>query len=224
MLHAVDAEALARPAFRVVLVRADGATAGTFSLSAQRTVVGRSEGTLLIPDDPYVAGAHCALLLTGGTLEIEDLQSGSGTWLKVPPGESIRLGSGSEIRLGHQRLVLEAMPAPDWQPGEPKVWGSPDPGYLVRLVQHLEGGGTGAIWPLTEGSVLLGREEGEIRFPSDGFVSGRHARLTVKADASVYFEDVGSSNGSYLRLRQRTKLSVGDLVLVGTHLLRIEAG
>jgi len=106
-------------------------------------------------------------------------------------------------------------------PGGAHIWGSQDPGYKLRLVQLLEGGMRGAAFPLKEGDNMLGREVGDITFPTDGFVSGRHALLTVRKDQLVV-RDVGSSNGTFMRLAGPTFVDNGDQFLMGRQLLRVE--
>ncbi len=94
-------------------------------------------------------------------------------------------------------------------------------GYRFRLVQLLEGGLRGAAFVLKEGENTLGRESGDITFPTDGFVSGRHAVLQVRQDR-LFVKDVGSSNGTFLRLSAPTFLENGDHLLIGRELLRVE--
>jgi len=101
------------------------------------------------------------------------------------------------------------------------VWGSPDVGYRFRLIQILEGGARGAAFLLRDGENLLGRESGDVTFPNDGFVSGRHAVLQVRQDR-LFVRDVGSSNGTFFRLFAPTALDSGDHLLIGRELLRVE--
>jgi hypothetical protein len=114
------------------------------------------------------------------------------------------------------------MPRPAQPSGEPPAWGTADPGYRARLVQLLEGGGMGEVFPLRAGANAVGREAGEITFPGDRYVSGRHARLDV-GEAAVTLTDLGSSNGTFVRTTGPTDLAPGDQVLLGMQLLRIEA-
>jgi predicted component of type VI protein secretion system len=88
-------------------------------------------------------------------------------------------------------------------------------------VQLLEGGMRGGAYPLKEGDNLLGREQGDITFPTDGFVSGRHAVLTVRKE-QLMVRDVGSSNGTFIRLTGPTFVDNGDHFLMGRQLLRVE--
>lgn len=56
---------------------------------------------------------------------------------------------------------------------------------------------------------------------NDAFVSRRHVRVTTK-DGRVQAEDLGSSNGTLLRLRQPSILEPGDELVIGTTVLRLE--
>jgi len=68
---------------------------------------------------------------------------------------------------------------------------------------------------------VLGREEGEIVFRDDAFMSLRHAALTWDVKRAM-ITDLGSSNGTFVRLTGPTTIKFGDHVRVGDQLLRIE--
>jgi len=53
-------------------------------------------------------------------------------------------------------------------------------------------------------------------------VSGLHCRIHASG-GDVALTDVGSSNGTYVRLGAKSPLVPGALVLVGQQLLRVEA-
>ena len=74
---------------------------------------------------------------------------------------------------------------------------------------------------LKDGENALGRELGDITFPSDGFISGRHAVLTVAQDR-LMVKDLGSSNGTFLRLTAPAFVDNGDQFLIGRQLVRVE--
>lgn len=208
------AAAHTRPQVTVRVVRADGGPEAAFGLKKDEAIVG-SAGDILLMDDPFVARAQARLYFQGSALMVEDIGGGNGVFARVH--DECWLTPGNELRCGRQRLVLEAL-GPSSQP---PAWGSPDPGYRARLLQLLEGGRQGDAFPLREGDNLLGREAGDITFPGDGFVSGRHAVLTVTSEM-VKIRDVGSSNGTFLRLGAPTQLGNGDHLLVGRHLLKLD--
>ena len=125
------------------------------------------------------------------------------------------------MRLGRQRLILEPVPPLAPGPGGVTVWGSADPGYRFRLIQVLEGGMRGSAFALKDGENHLGRDAGDITFPQDGFVSGRHATLTVR-QGRLWVKDLGSSNGTFVRLSAPAFVDPGDQFLIGRQLLRVE--
>jgi len=208
------------PPPQLVLVRHDGLPGQTYTLSREVTICGRKEGEILLPDDGSVSPRHASMTVREGRLRLEDLGSTSGTFLRLRAPRSLTFGD--EVRMGRQLLRLEPLPREAPAPGEPRPWGSPDPGHRMRLVQLLEGGGAGEVFPLRLGPNTIGRETGDVSFPLDRYVSGRHARVDV-TETSVTLTDLGSSNGTFLRVSGPTDLAAGDQVLLGMQLLRVEA-
>jgi hypothetical protein len=90
-----------------------------------------------------------------------------------------------------------------------------------RLHLVMEGGQPGEIYDLGE-DTLIGRASGEITFPHDGFMSGRHARI-IQRDGSFVLTDEGSRNGTFVKIKGEVELQPGDMVLVGKQLFRFEA-
>ncbi len=208
------------PRFRVTTVRSDGMSGTSFSLDREEVVCGRTEGAVRLAEDPTVSPRHARFVQSHGVLRIEDLGSVNGTYVRLK--EPRRLALGEEFRLGRQLLRLEPLPRPARQDDRGvQPWGTPDPGYHLRLSQLLEGGGLGEIFPLREGENLVGREAGEVTFPSDRYVSARHARIDVKG-SEVTLTDVGSSNGTFAKITGSAELAPGDQILIGGQLLRVD--
>jgi pSer/pThr/pTyr-binding forkhead associated (FHA) protein len=72
---------------------------------------------------------------------------------------------------------------------------------------------------LDRGEAVLGRGDADIRFEKDPFMSPVHARLEMRG-GQLWLRDLGSRNGTWLFIEGPTKLTDGDLVLVGSQLLR----
>lgn len=89
-----------------------------------------------------------------------------------------------------------------------------------RLHLVMEGGQPGEIYQLSDDTVI-GRSNGDITFPHDGFMSGRHARI-VQRGASFVLTDEGSRNGTFVKIKGEVELKPGDMVLVGKQLFRFE--
>ena len=98
--------------------------------------------------------------------------------------------------------------------------GSPSKGYVGRIALVIGRDVTGNAFPIPETGVHLGRERGDVLFPEDGYVSGLHCRLSWEG-GRLMLTDLGSSNGSFLRLREETDIKSGDVLLMGQQLFRV---
>ena len=67
------------------------------------------------------------------------------------------------------------------------------------------------------------REHGDINFPEDGYVSGMHARLVAR-DNRVYLSDMGSSNGTFMKVSGGRDLPNNSYILLGQQLFRLTVG
>lgn len=197
------------------VVRFDGGPETVYPFDREHLTFG-TQADLIPPEDPYVAPLQARFTLTGTRVGVEDLGQGNGVFLRLKVQVERDLVPGNELRVGRQRLLIEALPA-----AQPGVWGSKDPGFKARLVQIFEGGRRGDVFPVREGEVALGREVGDITFNGDGFVSGRHAHFTFRA-GRLSVRDLGSSNGTFFRLLQPIAVDHGDQLLIGRHLVKVD--
>jgi len=205
---------------RVSAIARDGSRSADFVLTRDETRVGRDvePGEVRLDKDPFIAPLHAILRFEGPQLVVQDPGTPNGVflWLKERT-----LEPGDELRIGRQRLRIEWLPEEPEQLADQPVWGSPDPGYSARVVQLLEGGAEGDVYPLKKGDNLVGRGTGDVSFPHDGYVSSKHATITV-ADGSLAVKDLGSANGTFVRVNGQAAVTAGDLLLVGEQILRID--
>jgi pSer/pThr/pTyr-binding forkhead associated (FHA) protein len=90
-----------------------------------------------------------------------------------------------------------------------------------RLCAVRHDGLPGLVLELNRQETLCGRTEGELRLADDPTVSPRHARF-IRNGRSVRVEDLGSVNGTYLRLRGKHPVTVGEELRIGRQLVRLE--
>jgi predicted amidophosphoribosyltransferase len=98
---------------------------------------------------------------------------------------------------------------------------SPAPTGTPRLRLIQEGGGEGEVYKLETDETVIGRNSGDIRFPHDGYMSGRHARLIRRGERYVLIDE-NSRNGTFKRIDGEVELRAGDIILIGKQLFRFE--
>lgn len=218
---AATAERLAK----LVLVRGHSQFGTQWRLQAPETLVGRSDGVVLFPDDRAMAPRHCRLSWQGSELWLAPEPTTNGVYLRVSAPAPI--GPGDEIVIGAQRLRVLAdtdrllhMTSPD---PTTRVLGSVvRPGPVVSLLRIAPDPAEHEIFHRHQRVLTLGRNRCDVNFPRDGFVSERHAQLTRTDEGPLLIEDLRSRNGTYLRVRQPVRLTHGDLLLLGDKVLRVE--
>ena len=60
------------------------------------------------------------------------------------------------------------------------------------------------------------------KLAEDNFISGRHAQVRARGNGQVVLEDLGSRNGTFIKLRGAQELFNGDYVFIGQQLFRVE--
>ena len=208
---------------KLVVVKANSADGLAYELGGTEHVVGRTEGAILFAEDPLVSPRHANFFYREGKLLVRDEGSINGVFVRIRT--PTRLESGSVFLVGEQLLQVEAL-APDFGP-QPDAEGtyfyaSPKRASKMRVIQRLRGGEIGLIVRARGDSVTLGREENDLNFPDDPFISGRHAEVTIAPDGVFTVNDLGSKNGTFVRITDESPLEHGDYVFLGQQLLRVE--
>ncbi len=119
------------------------------------------------------------------------------------------------------------------------LFGSPTGPRYARLGQRTVEGVVRDVHHIRKMETVLGRESGDMQFAEDPFLSRRHAAIRVvmrdegptaspfppraRVDGMRFFlADLGSSNGTFLRIRGDVELLHGDQFRVGQQLFRVE--
>jgi len=204
-------------------LRADGSEAGTFRMPDAPVVsVGRDTGSIFAGDS-YLSPRHATFSKRSGQLFIKDEASLNGVYLKVRPNEPCLLEFNDVFRIGQEIIRFEELKGQGKSADGVERFGSPAKGYIGRLALVIGRDTTGNSFPVPERGVHCGRERGDILFSEDGYVSGLHCRIARGPDGRVYLTDVGSSNGTFIRLRAERAVGATDILLMGQQLFRIDA-
>ena len=199
----------------------DGAVAGTFPLKVGTTLIGRLTDPFF-DGDLYLSPEHARFLPDGESVRVTDLESLNGVFRKLLAEQPCLLAPGQVFRIGQELIRFEALSPEGLDKNGVEPMGAPIEGYVGRIVMVLGRESTGTAFPVPETGLNLGRERGEVLFSDDGYVSGLHCRISHDEGGDVYLTDLGSSNGTFVRLcEDDVQLVDGDVLLMGQQLFRI---
>jgi pSer/pThr/pTyr-binding forkhead associated (FHA) protein len=202
----------------LVLIRADGSEGESFSLS-ETTLIGRETGGLFASDS-YLSPRHATFTFSASGLMLQDHQSLNGVYVRIGVDQPIELQDQSVFRIGQEIIRFERLAVQPAQGGV-ELMGSPNTGLAGRICLITGREATGNCYPVPSHGLHLGRERGDILFPEDGYVSGLHCRLHEEG-GRIFLTDVGSSNGTFVRVRGSQSIPSGSLLLMGQQLFRVE--
>ncbi|AKV03058.1 FHA domain containing protein [Labilithrix luteola] len=252
---------------RLVVIAKSGADGPSYPVG-DTLDIGRTEGNVVVGEDPYLSPRHVRIAWTGTKLVLRDLASTNGVYLRLSPARDMNAvrrtpgGRGAHpeaeassevavplqdqdlILVGQQVLKFEVVPNSFDAGLGPAVehstllFGSPAAPRYARLGQRTVEGITRDVYYVRKMETVLGRESGDIVFTEDPFLSRRHAAVRVlgrdgaplapsakpTAEGEIQFAlvDLGSSNGTFLRIRGEVDLVSGDHFRVGQQLFRID--
>lgn len=208
---------------RLILIKGEGLDSISYHLAGTEHFVGRTEGEILFPDDALVSPRHANFFYAGHELHVRDEGSRNGVFVRIR--HPVRLGANQPFLVGEQLLMVQSAVVDGVNAADGEgtyYYGSPRRPARIRLIQVLTGGDLGMALRVSGEAMSIGREGNQVNFPDDPFISGHHAQVTVHEDGTFRLTDVGSKNGTFVRLLDETRLDHGDYVFLGQQLLRVE--
>ncbi len=213
---------------RLVTLLKDGSEGRSIPLTEHGADIGGSEGDITFPDDPYLSPRHARVACRATNYTLRDLDSVNGVYVRLR--EPVEVRDRDVVLIGQQVLRFELLGDGELPLGPASqkgvlVFGTPEAARFARLVQYTTEGVGRDVHYLFRDETIIGRENGDIVFTDDPFLSRRHAALRVDHAAGRFtLHDLGSSNGTAIRIRGEHVLRDGDQFRIGRHLFRFEAG
>lgn len=199
----------------IAVTLADGDRGPTLPLPLEGvTTIGRTEGELAYPDDKHMSPRHCELDFTGREYVVRDLDSLNGVFMRLREPGVVPAGAVVVVGRQHLRVVSVALMRPVIDAEGTMLSGSDAPAVLWAVERLMPTGAVRDHIALPGPSVTFGRSEGDVRFPHDTFVSGKHVRMEPK-EQGVRIVDLESSNGTWVRVLGTAQIGHGDQIMVG---------
>ena len=208
---------------RLILIRGDQGVEGlSYLLQGTEHVAGKVDAQILFPDDPWMSPRHANFIYRGEKLVVRDEGSANGVYVRIRQPAPLR--ADDLFLCGEQVFRLEKAGAdtsgPD--PDQTYFYSSPKRPSPFQIVQVITGGADGMVFCARENAAVIGREDCDLNFPEDIYMSGHHAKIEMTGDGQFQLVDMGSRNGTYVRIRGEHELGHGDYLFLGKQLLRVE--
>ncbi len=206
---------------KLTLIRGDGEDGVSFTLAGTDHLAGRGECPISFPDDTFLSPTHANFRYSNNQLIVRDEGSLNGVFVRI--AGSVTIAPQSTILVGEQVLTIQpARVAGDVPDGEGTYYSaSMMRNATIEIAQQLRGGTPGWVFRVATEVVSIGRESNDINFPDDPFISGRHAQIQL-VQGVLSVTDLGSRNGTFVRVDHEIVLKHGDYVFLGQQLLRVE--
>jgi len=219
-----DLSTATSPSFKLQLVHKDGSPGAEYPVQSELAIGLSTEGALVVSRDfDSTSLSLCArVFVRDRGLFVEECSA---------VGQSVFLRLASAYVLDHQDIFLvgkqvfrfeekpEAKSAPtDIGRGLAEI--DLATGDVAELVRTDGSGDPTGRYPLNAPEVQIGRTRGTYVFPDDNLMSRSHVRIAQRGE-DFLLEDVGSRNGTFVKVRGKTSLPVGCALLIAGQLLRV---
>lgn len=209
---------------RLVSVNRDGSDGATYYLSGQVMDVGADSVDVRLTGDPHVAPLHARFSPAGDSASVAPIDELNGVFWRVR--EPTEVLTGTRVLIGRELCRIDLIPESEREQRTVRQHGvelfaSPWRAAWARLSHIVATGVVGDVRHFYADEVVVGREEGDILFSHDEFMSRRHASFRRSGERCI-LEDLGSSNGTFVRLDAPQVISAGDHLRIGDHMFRFE--
>jgi len=222
MLATARAEPLTEPV-KLQHVNRKGSVDKEYPVAQAGLTIGRAGADVNFPDDAEMESVHAQVFTTGGQVCVRDCGGTGNVYVRL--AAAYTLENEDVIILGSQRLkfqrdeeILVAATVLGRTLADVTTLLNEPAAKFVRLSRN--DSNDVDVYPLSGEEVRFGRVSGLYTFPSDNLMSRAHARVFQRGE-DFFLEDLGSRNGTFVRVRGETPVPIGTSILVGHEIFRI---
>ena len=217
-----DPSAATPLSFKLQLVGKDGSGGAEYPVESELAIELSTQGTLAVSKDFGSSSLRARVFLQDRALFVEERSAaGEGVFLRLTNPHVLE--HQDIFLVGQQVFRYEEKPEASTSLTQLGVGleeidlGARDAAELVRSDAT---GNPRGRYPLNLPEVKLGRTRGTYVFPDDNLMSRAHVRIFQRGE-DFLLEDVGSRNGTFVKVRGRAPLPSGSALLIAGQLLRV---
>jgi len=166
------------------------------------TTIGRKVCDINFPEDMLMSGRHASISHGPEGYFLRDDGSTNGVFIKLKEARPAEIFHGTVVRLGRQMLLFDAE----------------NGGHSFI---HTDAAGKPMNrYELSNQTIVAGRQAPDVNLDQkDMTLSRRHLSITVK-DRKIWVKDLGSANGSFLKIKNSVPLELDDQFRIGHQLFK----
>ena len=197
------APAMEEPAAYLMRIGAGDLELEKFPLHrAGSTTIGRQDCDISLPSDTSISDRHASISRTAEGYFLRDDGSATGVFLKLREARPFEVRHGNIVRAGRQFLVFRI------ENGS------------YSFIHYDATGRPVNRHAIPEKTIVAGREAPDVILDAkDMSLSRRHLSISLR-DKRLMLKDLGSANGTYLKVKTEVRLEDGDLFRVGQQLFK----
>ncbi|MBI4264111.1 MAG: FHA domain-containing protein [Acidobacteria bacterium] len=190
---------------RLVAVLPTGVEANEYPLKpGGATTIGRLGTDIAFADDAALSDMHAVVVADAYGYMVGDKGSAQGVFVQPAGDRGVEIASGTIVRAGRQWLVVA------------------DQHGATTLTHYDAAGRRLGGYALKEGANIIGRESPDITIArEDQSLSRRHLAIVIR-QGRLELKDLGSANGTQIKIRALFRLADGDRLLLGHQVLRFD--
>jgi len=207
------------PGPRLVFLTESGQVRDQMPLRPGRTIFGRSEGEVLLSNDPFVSPWHAQLHVRRNGAVIKDMFSRNGIFLRIH--RQTVLQDDDRFLIGRQLIRFRC----GWREAEAdaqgtRAMGGANPSAPARVMVMTDADEIAQLVLIRE-VLTIGRAGCHVNIPEDDRLADKHVQ--IQFDGRTFFLiDLNAPGGVFIAIRGDTELRHGDEIQIGRQRLRLE--
>jgi len=205
---------------KLIMIAGDESLEGiSFHITTSQSRIGRGQVEIAL-NDPHVSPLHATFFFRDNTLFLRDEGSHNVTFVRIRTPQPLE--DGAVVRAGQQFFRFERLFHTESLEREDgtRYLASPLESSF-RLLRLVAGGFEEEAYASPNNEVSVGREGCDLSYPDDPHMSKLHFKVTDE-QSETYITDLGSKNGTFVRISSPIQLHDGDYIFIGRQLLRVE--
>lgn len=211
----------AQAKIKLVQIRTDGQPGRELDLPVGVSHIGRDQCEFAFPNDAAMSSPHTRLFVESGQLFVEPVGDAAVFFSLIGP---YRLREGDVVKMGSQVLEMVLNSAAVEMASMTGAGLSEISAKIQQPVAEFVATGIGRKrYAIQDGPTTWGRTKGTYAFPIDTAMSRSHAKVYHRGE-DFFIEDTGSTNGTFVRAREKTPVPPGATLSISGQLLKVKCG